>query len=66
MFQVSKLEFIVSQNEVKIREFEEVKVKEYEEEIKELKTEIGKHRQIAALINSLSSGNPEGANNVSK
>ena len=56
----------MSQNEVKIREFEEVKVKEYEEEIKELKTEIGKHRQIAALINSLSSGNPEGANNVSK
>ena len=48
-WQVSQLEFIVSQNEVKLRD--------YEEEIKELKTEIGKHRQIAALINSLSSGN---------
>ena len=49
---MSQLEFVVSQNEVKIRE--------YEEEINVLKTEIGKHQQIAALINSLSSGNTSG------
>ena len=40
---------MIGQNEVKIRE--------YEEEIVKLKEEVGKHRQIAALINSLSSGN---------
>ena len=39
---------MIGQNEVKIRE--------YEEEIVKLKEEVGKHRQIAALINSLSSG----------
>ena len=44
---------MIGQNEVKIRE--------YEEEIVKLKEEVGKHRQIAALINSLSSGEGDGS-----
>ncbi|KAH3735979.1 protein CIP2A homolog [Dreissena polymorpha] len=48
--QVSQLEFACSQNEAKISN--------YEVEIKELRSEVAKHRQIAALINSLSSGAP--------
>ncbi|XP_052811987.1 protein CIP2A homolog [Mya arenaria] len=57
---VSQLEFACSQNEAKITS--------YEEEIKELKTEVHKHRQIAALINSLSGGQPSDASmsNASK
>lgn len=46
---MSQLEFACSQNEAKIAN--------YEAEIKELQGEVTKHRHIAALINSLSSGN---------
>ncbi|WAR07678.1 CIP2A-like protein [Mya arenaria] len=46
----------------------DAKITSYEEEIKELKTEVHKHRQIAALINSLSGGQPSDASmsNASK
>ncbi|XP_045197563.2 protein CIP2A homolog [Mercenaria mercenaria] len=47
--QVSQLEFACNQHEQTIAN--------YETEINDLKSEIAKHRQITALINSLSSGN---------
>ena len=50
-FQVSKLEFACNENEAKISR--------YESQIQELKNEVGKQRQIQALINSLSSGNTD-------
>lgn len=49
VFQLSQLEFACNQHEQTIAN--------YETEIKDLRAEIAKHRQITALINSLSSGN---------
>lgn len=54
--QVSQLEFACNQTEQKIACYE-AEIKGLQGEIKELQTEIAKHRQITALINSLSSGN---------
>ena len=57
--QVTELEFACNQHEAKIIACEE--------ENRELKGEIDKHRQIAALINSLSSGGDKSeGNNTSK
>lgn len=56
LLQVAQLEFACNQNEQKISSYE-AEINGLQTEIKDLHSEIAKHRQITALINSLSSGN---------